>query len=163
MAAYQYETSPRKLKTDYKVNTKKTKKAVSKTTTKKKPKLQNNKKLKVQITLNAIFIFAVLFGMIYQNAQISQAFSQIQGLKTQVAEIQKENEQLEIGIQNELNLSSIEENAKNMLGMQKLTSGQIRYVNLSKKDYVEPSTEEVIIDSEQNLIQSIIEKIKNLF
>ena len=163
MAAYQYETSPRKLKTDYKINTKKTKKPSNKTTTKKKPKLQNNSKLKAQITINAVFIFAVLFGMIYQNAQISQAFSQIQGLKSKATEIQKENEQLEIGIQNELNLSSVEENAKNMLGMQELTSSQIRYVNLSKKDYVEPSAEEVIIEDNKNFFQTIIEKFQNLF
>ena len=101
--------------------------------------------------------------MIYQNAQISQTFSQIQSLKMQATEIQKENDQLEIGIQNDLNLNNIEESAKTMLGMQKLTSSQTRYVNLSKKDYVEPSTEEVIIDTNTNFFESLIEKIKSLF
>ena len=161
--SYQYETSPRKLKPEYKVATKKRKKTVNKKVEKKKPKLQNNRKLKFQITVNAIFIFAILFGMIYQNAQISQSFSQIQDLKSQATEIQKENDQLEISIQNELNLSSIEENAKNMLGMQKLTSSQTRYVNLSKRDYVEPSTEEVIMNTDKNIFSTILEKIKNLF
>ena len=47
--------------------------------------------------------------------------------------------------------------------MQELTSSQIRYVNLSKKDYVEPSAEEVIIEDNKNFFQTIIEKFQNLF
>ncbi len=161
MASYQYETSPRKIKPIYRTTKK------PKTTTKVATKKQNKKTisngLKVKIVFNAIFIFAILFGLIYQNAQVSQIFSQIQGLKSQATEIQKENSQIEISIQNELNLSNIEETAKNMLGMQKLTSAQTRYVNLSKRDYVEPSTEEVIIEENTNIVTKVFKKVISMF
>ena len=48
-----------------------------------------------------------------------------------------------------------------MLGMQKLTSKQTIYVSLPKRDYVEPATEEVIIE-EKNEYESILKKIKNM-
>ena len=171
MTGYQYETSPRKLRPEYSAAKQKKKpkkstqnsKTSQKTTNKKKSKLQNNPKLKFKIALNAIFVFAILFGMIYQNSQITQTFSEIQGLKATAAEIEKENDQLEIGIQNELNMNNIEDIARNKLGMQKLTTGQTKYVNLPKKDYIETSPEEIIIEQDKGLLYEIIEKIKSIF
>lgn len=161
MASYQYETSPRKVNPIYR--TTKKPKTTTKATTKKQNKKAISKGLKIKIVFNAIFIFTILFGLIYQNAQVSQIFSQIQGLKSQATEIQKENSQIEISIQNELNLSNIEETAKNMLGMKKLTSAQTRYVNLSKRDYVEPSTEEVIIEEDTNIVTKVFKKVISMF
>jgi len=66
---------------------------------------------------------------------------------------------LEVNIENSLNLSNIEREAKERLGMQKLTSKQTVYISLPKKDYVEPATEEVIIEEEKTLLESIINKI----
>jgi len=43
--------------------------------------------------------------------------------------------------------------------MQKLTNKQTVYISLPKKDYVEPATEEVIIEKETNWFQNIINKI----
>ena len=49
-----------------------------------------------------------------------------------------------------MNISNIEKEAKEKLGMQKLTNSQKVYINLDKKDYVKslqesPKTEETII------------------
>ena len=171
LTGYQYETSPRKLRPEYSASKQKRKpkkssssgKTSEKTSKKKSSKIQNNPKLKFKIALNAIFVFAILFGMIYQNSQITQTFSEIQSLKAAAAEIEKENDQLEIGIQNELNMNNIEDIAKNKLGMQKLTTGQTKYVNLPKKDYIETSPEEIIIEQNKGFISKIIEKIKSIF
>ena len=43
--------------------------------------------------------------------------------------------------------------------MQKLTNKQTVYVALPKKDYVETSTEEVIVEEERNWLEQLIEKI----
>lgn len=170
MAGYQYETSPRKIKPDYRTTSQRTRKQTTKPNSKankaaaeKKKKQQHYKSLRRQVIVNAIFIFAILVGTMYQNVQISETFSKIQSLKSQATEIEKENEQLEISIQNELNLSNVEESAKTLLGMQKLTSSQTRYVNLSKRDYVEASSEKIIIDSDENFIQKIINTVTGLF
>ena len=181
--AYQYDTSPRKIKPNYdmprkkkkeynkpkqkipKKNISKSKKTETNIKTQKNQKEQKKLVLKTKfsICIKCIIIFAILFLIILRNSQISQAFSQIQSLKMTISEIEKENDQLEINIQNSINLSNIEEQAKALLGMQKLTSKQTEYIDLQKKDYVEPRTEEVIIDENNSWLDSLIEKIKNLF
>lgn len=47
--------------------------------------------------------------------------------------------------------------------MQKISPKQIVYINLPKKDYVEPKTEEVIIEEEKSFFDNLLEKIKNIF
>ena len=172
---YQYETSPRKLEPDYEPRKKKKvskngekKKASNKSKKQSKKQIQKQKakearKNKFLIALNCILILAALFAIIWRNSLITQSFAQIQTLKSKISELEKENDQLEISIQNNLNLSSIEREAKEKLGMQKLTSKQTIYLNLPKKDYVEPSTEEVVIEESPGIWQNIVNFLKNVF
>ena len=74
----------------------------------------------------------------------------------QLAEIKKENEQLKVNIESSLNLSSIEKIASEQLGMQKLTNDKKIFVNLQKKDYVEPATEEIIVDKNTSVLEKIL-------
>ena len=92
---YQYETSPRKLEPEYEPRKKKkvthTKK---KATTKSKKqsqreKIREERKNKFLISLNCIFILLALFAIIWRNSLISQSFSQIQVLKSNISELQK--------------------------------------------------------------------------
>lgn len=185
--SYQYETSPRKIKPEYnkprknapqynKPKTKAQPKKVTKKVTKKKEIDKEKKKQEEQKAKNALIaktkfsvfikcaiLFAVMFFMIYRNSKLSESFSQIQNLKAQITEIEKENDQIEISIQNSLNLNNIEQAAKELLGMQKLNNKQTSYITLSKKDYVEARTEKVIIEEETTWIEGIIEKVKNIF
>lgn len=78
-----------------------------------------------------------------------------------MASVKKENEQLEVNIENSLNINTVEKLAKEKLGMQKLTNKQTVYVTLPKKDYVESSTEEVIVEEEKSWWEQIIDKIFN--
>lgn len=158
--AYQYETSPKKLKPDYNKPKTQTKKIVKKVNNK---KVKVKERWKLKTTVLFAFIFLVLFIIIYRNSMINESFSKIQSLKSEITEIQKENDQLEIAIQNSLNLNNIEQSAKELIGMQKLTNKQTVYISLSKKDYVEPKIEDVVLEENIGLISSIIEKIKNIF
>ena len=173
---YQYETSPRKLEPEYKpkknikTKTQIKKKSTNKTTKKTKNKKQTKKqkakearKTRFLLALNCMLILAALFAVIFRNSLISQSFAQIQMLKSEISEIQKENDQLEISIQNNLNLNNIEQEAKEKLGMQKLTGRQTVYLNLPKKDYVEPSAEEVVIEENTGTWQSIVSFFSNIF
>lgn len=163
---YQYETSPRKYEPEYndKSKRKKAKKAKTskKVASKKYTKLENFK-FKFMCILNAVALLSVIFIISSRSALITQSFAEIQSLKTKISEIKKENDQLEINIQNSLNLNSIEQTAKDMLGMQKLTNKQTIYLSLPKKDYIEPSTEKVILEEETTIIQKICEFIANIF
>lgn len=169
---YEYETSPRKYeeydkpKKKKRKNTSKTKTSKSKTSKaiqEKKAQRREKAKFRFMIFVNVIMILAIMFTIIYRNALISQTFSEKEALKAQISELQKENDQLEISIQNNLNLSSIEQTAKDLLGMQKLTSKQTIYLTLPKKDYVEPSTEEVVIEEDIGIMQRIMNFIKGIF
>lgn len=170
---YQYDTNPRKLDTSYAkpkkkpVNTKKVnqkQKANDINQKKKEAKIQkqNILKIKFSIGLKTILIIAAFFFILLREAQMNELFSKIQKLKVEVTTIQKENDQIEISIQNSINANNIQQAAKEQLGMQKLTPKQTVYIALPKEDYVEHRTEEVIIEEEKTPIQEFFDNIKKL-
>lgn len=86
----------------------------------------------------------------------------MQNLKTELSNLQKENEQLEVSIENSLNLYNIEKIAKEKLGMQKLTNKQIEYIALPKKDYTESASEKIEKENEnKNWFEQFVDKIFN--
>lgn len=161
---YQYETSPRKLEPDYRSTQKKYPK---KSTAKKTTTIVKDKRQTLDIRYKAIFYvvigFAILFAISYRNAVIAEKYSEIKEMKSSLAAIEKENQQIEVNIESKTNLGTIEETAKEKLGMKKLNEHQTIYVNLDKQDYVESSLEDVIIEEETNIFQKIINIVKDLF
>lgn len=160
---YQYETSPRKLEPNYQREKKKQNIRVVKDLPKQEVKISKEQKIRHRkVTLLVIAIFAVLLTISYRNTRINEKFNEMQNLKTQLSSLQKENEQLQVTIENSLNLSNIEKQAKEKLGMQKLTNKQTVYVSLPKKDYIETPTEKVeISDSNENWFKKLVDKIFN--
>lgn len=161
---YEYGTNPRKLEPEVprKRQTQKKKLRVVEDLPKQDVKIsKQQKKRQTKMTLLVIAIFAILLTISYRNSQINEKFTQVQNLKKELSAIQKENEQLEVSIQNSVNYNTIEKLAKEKLGMQKLTNKQTVYVALPKKDYVESTTEEVVKEEEKNWFQQLIDKILN--
>ena len=161
---YQYTTSPRKLEPD--IQKKKTKQKNNLRVVKELPrqdvKLSKEQKTRQRnLTLLVIGIFVLLLTISYRNSQINEKFTEVQNLKKELSSLEKENEQLKVSIENSLNLNNIEKQAKEKLGMQKLTNKQTIYVTLPKKDYVEAATEEVQENQEQNWFQKFVNKIFN--
>lgn len=165
---YQYETSPRKLEPEYTPikNPYKSKKTTARkieTVPKKNIREAQIKKQKRKAIKYLIVGFIILFGMSYRSSQIDENFAKIQDLKQELAEVEKQNAQLEISIENGLNLNNLEQEAKEQLGMQKLNSKQTTYITLPKTDYIEQAAEEVIIEENQGVIKGIISGIGNIF
>lgn len=159
---YEYGTSPRKLEPDVprKKQPQKKKLRVVEDLPKQDVKIsKQQKKRQIKMTLLVIAIFATLLTISYRNSQINEEFNQVQKLKKELSAVQKENEQLEVSIQNSVNYNTIEKLAKEKLGMQKLTNKQTVYVTLPKKDYVEAASEEVVVEEEKNWFEQIIDKI----
>ena len=161
ISRYEYETSPRKLQPEYKpIKKKKMKKSTArKINTNVNTKKKNNSKIVLYIGV----IFVILFAISYRNALIAQRYSELKGLKSNLAAIDKENKQLEVNIESKTNLGAIEEKASKELGLKKLDDSQIVYVNLDKEDYIEPSVEEVELPEEENWFEMLINKIKSIF
>ena len=171
MVRYEYETSPRKLEPEYIPNKKKKtdsrrlpkkkEQANSHTKNKKITKSEESRK-KAKTVLYVFIAFAVLITISYRNSLITENFNKVEELKENLNAVKKQNEQLTVSIENSLNLKNVEQAAKEN-GMQKLTTKQTVYVNLPKKDYVEPSSEKIQMDEEENIFQKIINSIKNIF
>jgi len=155
---YQYETSPRKLQPEYEPIPKKYPKKSTARSIKKEPKLKQKKKKqsKAKMITYVVIGFTILFAISYRNSVINEKFAEIKTLKSNLAAIEKENEQLEVNIENNLNLKTVEQSAKELLGMQKLEQSQTVYVNLPKEDYVEPATEKIIKEENINWFEKII-------
>lgn len=148
---YNYGTSPRKLQPEYtpnkrtKTNKPKANKVSNNTKEKNKEKEQkkiqeqNRKKQQIKMILYIGIGFLILFAISYRNSQMDEEFSKIQSAQKELATIQKENEQLKVNVENGSNLNDLEQAAKELLGMQKLSSKQSVYVSLPKVDYIEGS------------------------
>ena len=108
-----------------------------------------------------VAIFLILLTVSYRSSLINERFNDVQTAKEKLAAIQKTNGQLEVSIESSLNLSNIENAAKEKLGMQKLDNSQKVYVSLDKKDYVEGKVEDVSIST--NSQEKWYDKILNLF
>ena len=157
---YQYETSPRKIKPEYEpIKRTSPKKSTARNTKKheqKKPKKINQAKAIMYIAIG----FVTLFVISYRYAVIDKTYSNLKEKNTELAAIEKETAQLEANIESDLKLTTIEEEAKEQLGMQKLTAEQKVYVSLPKTDYVETSSDEVEdSNTSSNWIMQIINKI----
>ena len=161
---YEYTTSPRKIEPEIrrKKQQKRKELKVVKDLPRQEVKISKEQKRKqVKLTMLVIAIFALLLTISYRNSQINEKFSEMQNLKKELSSLEKENEQLQINIENGLNLNNIEKLAKEKLGMQKLTNKQTLYVTLPKKDYVESASEKVVIEEEKTWWEKIADKILN--
>ena len=171
-AFYQYGTSPRKLEPEYEPNKKKHKKNVNKEKNKTQLKKSNlqikrekelaERKKKRKIIAYMAIIFAAFFVITYRNSQIDESFMQVKSMQSELALLQKENEQLKVGIENSLNLATIEQQAKELLGMQKLDESQKEYITLPKEDFIQPVSEKIIIQ-EENWFQKLLKMITNIW
>ncbi len=163
--SYQYETSPRKLQPEYnppkKEKLKKQNKKQIADYQVKKQKKKMQKKKKVKCVLGIAVVFAVLFAVSYRNAQISESYTKLKNQEKELSMLQKENNQLKVAIENNLNLGDLEQKAKEQLGMQKATTKQTRYVNLPKKDYVEVASEQINLNNNENILERVYQFVTN--
>ena len=160
--SYQYGTSARKLEQEREKRVQKKKLEVVKELPRQEIKVSDaQRKRQFKITLSIVAIFILLLTISYRNSQINEEFNNVQNLKKQLALLEKENEQLKVTIENGLNLNNIEKEAKEKLGMQKLTNKQTIYVSLPKKDYIESPSEEIVIEEDKKWFEQIIDKIFN--
>ena len=117
-ASYQYETSPRKLEPEYtpvKNPYKKKKTTARKVQTTNKNKVNEIKKRKMKVIKYIAIGFLIIFGISLRNSQIDENFAKIQDLKSELAEVEKQNAQLEVAIENGMNLNNLEQEAKTQL------------------------------------------------
>ena len=154
---YEYETSPRKLEPYYAPKKQNNKQPVKKKINKKAEyaRLKREREMKIKAVVYLIIGFAIFFGISYRNAKIDENFDKVQTLKSELEAIEKENAQMEVAIESSLNLTNLEQQARSILGMQKLTNKQTEYITLPKTDYIEAASEQVVIEENKGIFDKI--------
>jgi len=161
---YEYGTSPRKYETPYMPQNRR-KNSTPKTQEKKMTSRERKEQIKsrAKIVTIVLVVFAAVLAICYRNSQIDVAFRNNEEMKSKVLAVEKENDQMKVDIENSLNLYNVEQQAKEQLGMQLLTNKQTVYVNLPKKDYIQPASESVKIEENQNIFQKAFNLLKTIF
>lgn len=162
---YQYETSPRKLEPEYeRIEKRYPKKSTAAKRSTRREQAKKNKAIKRKIIFSIAICFIGLFIISYRYSLIDNTFEKLKTKKSELALLQKETTQIEANLESSLNLTKIEEDAKELLGMQKLSAEQKVYVTLPKTDHIEASSEEIkSSDLKPNWIMEIINKIVESF
>ena len=168
MSPYQYGTSAKKLDSDIKSPKKEPKKAkkssgVKSKKNKDKIKAKELRIAKTNFTILMLVALGCILLLMYRNVKIRESFAGVQSLSKSVSLLEKENSQIAVNIQNNLNLNNIENIATSTLGMQKLSSKQTVYINLDTKDYTEISQKSITKESKDNLVKKIISKVQDFF
>ena len=150
---YEFGTTPRKLKPEYKPNKDKQKEIQKQkkiNEEQKKAAIKMEKRMQLKNVALIVAIFLILLTISYRSSLINERFNEIQTQKNNLSAIEKTNGQLEVSIESSLNLSNIEESAKEKLGMQKLDNSQKVYVALDKKDYVEVIEDDIETEEKED-------------
>ncbi len=175
---YQYGTSARELEPEVRVprkspknkkqpvDAKRIKKKTKEIKSKKyqdKVKAVESKVARTNFTILMVIILGSILLLMYRNVKIRESFAGVQSLSKEISSIEKENSQIAVNIQNNLNLNNIESIATSSLGMQKLSNKQTIYINLDTKDYTEISQKSIIKETKQGLVKRTIDWVVDFF
>jgi len=128
-----------------------------------KVKAQESVVARVNFTIIMVIALGSILLLMYRNVKIRESFAGVQSLSKEVSSLEKENSQLVVSMQNNLNLSNIEATAASTLGMQKLSSKQTVYIKLNAKDYTEVSQKSIIKEDKPSFIQRAINWVVDFF
>ena len=119
---------------EYKVLPKKPIHEVKKSPPKKSEAPKKNVKGNVVL---GVSIFIVALTIVLRYAMINNMNMENIKLKKELESINNINAQLQLAAERQINLSNIEEYAKNNLGFQKPQNYQIEYINVDKEDLID--------------------------
>ena len=118
---------------------------------------------RINFTIIMVIALGSILLLMYRNVKIRESFAGVQSLSKEVSSLEKENSQLVVNMQNNLNLSNIESTAASTLGMQKLSSKQTVYIKLDAKDYTEVSQKSIVKEDKTSFIQRAINCVIDFF
>ncbi|WP_295151759.1 septum formation initiator family protein [uncultured Ruminococcus sp.] len=124
----------------------------SRTGRKTKVRTQPAMSIKSRVAWGILLSIAIsLMGsLIYGKVEISRLYNEKSGLEKQLTRLQNENVSMQSEIAERMNMTKVEEYARNDLGLQKLDKSQIEYIEVDS-----PSVAEVKSDSEEGVFVRI--------
>lgn len=99
-------------------------------------------KAKVAWGLLLIVAAALMGNLIYGKVEISRLYNERAGLERELSVLQNENVGMQSEIAERMNMTKVEEYARNELGLQKLDKSQIEYIEVETPSVAEVKREE---------------------
>lgn len=106
----------------------------------------------------SVIVLAIVGTMIYSQAQLTELTAQINAAQKSLAESESVNTQLNMRLESKMSLRSVEDYAKNKLGMRQTQSDQVVYIGLSDGDKAESKE----TAGEKSLVDRISDTISGL-
>ena len=97
---------------------------------------EEDRRFLVRLVFLTVAVICLSVYTVYSNMMLTKVKSQITNKSAELVEIQSENIYLDYQIESMVTLHSAEEYAQNVLGLIKLDSAQIEYVNLEKENVI---------------------------
>ncbi|MBQ6928771.1 MAG: hypothetical protein IJN27_00490 [Oscillospiraceae bacterium] len=105
-------------------------------------KLKNKKAFQTAVrALSLAVILSMIIGVIYTNSQITEITTDIATVQSEITELESEKAYLDFTLESRMSLNEIEEYAVNVLGMVKMDSTQVEYIEIESENKVEFSGE----------------------
>lgn len=87
------------------------------------------------IALSAV-VLALSWGVLYSRAQVTELSASIERSQNELSEVKSEYDYLSLTLESKMNLQSVEETARNQLGLMEMDPSQVTYITLEKEDKV---------------------------
>lgn len=84
----------------------------------------------------SVFLLAMLSGLLYGRMKVDELDRQISSVQTKISTAQSENVRLNMKLDSMISLENVEQYAQENLGMVKMESYQIEYIDLSGNDKI---------------------------
>lgn len=101
------------------------------------PRTMANRSLMTRVLLTAVLVVSVIGVIIYSNAILTEIGDEINSQNKEYAVLLSESKRLSAELESKVSLRNIEDTAKNDMGLARMESYQIEYVNLSEGDKIE--------------------------
>ena len=92
---------------------------------------------KIVNILSIAVIVSLVIAVVYTNASITQTTNEIAKTQKAITELESEKAYLEFTLESRMSLNEIEDYAVNVLGMVKMESSQVEYVEIESENRTE--------------------------
>lgn len=120
------------------------------------PKKNNKVRRKVFF---GVVSFSIALTIVYRYAMLNNMSMENIKLKKELTELNNANAQLQLIAEQSVNLSYVEQYAKENLGLQKPQNYQIEYINVNKQDLIDNKVE----NENKNWVEEILFNIIEFF
>lgn len=114
----------------------------------------------LKICVISVFLLSMLAALLYGRLKVDELDRQISSVQTNITAAQSENVRLNMQIDSMISLENVEQYAQTQLGMVKMESHQIEYIDLSGDNKVVLSGDKSTCAKTESLTQKVLEYIR---